>query len=44
MEDGDQKEEEQPEVASIFPFKVEMQGYGTVTPPADTPEKESDNG
>ena len=37
-------EDERAEVASVFPFKVEMQGYGTVTPPAETPDKENDNG
>jgi hypothetical protein len=38
----DEKDEQ--EATSVFPFKVEMQGYGTVTPPAATNEKESDNG
>jgi hypothetical protein len=43
MADEEQKDEAT-EAASIFPFKVEMQGYGTVTPPADTIEKENDDG
>jgi hypothetical protein len=36
--------EQAPTATTLFPFKVEIQGYGTVTPPADTSEKESDNG
>jgi hypothetical protein len=36
--------EDQDEATSVFPFKVEMQGYGTVTPPAATDEKETGNG
>jgi hypothetical protein len=38
------KDETQEDAATGFPFKVEIQGYGTVTPPADIEEKENDNG